>query len=86
MMRVALAIAFVVVGAADFELVVANVAGPICAKSAAVCETARNAIRVGYWDVGVPRDAPTMCRPHPDCFSYESNFIDGFNLPGTSQR
>lgn len=81
-----LAVAFVAVGAADFELVVEGVHGPICAKSEAVCETARRAIRSGLWGVGVPPDATTACVPHPNCFSFESNFIARFNLPGTERR
>ena len=83
---VALAVGFVLIAASDFELVVPNIPGPICAKSEAVCETARRAIRAGWWDIGVPADATTACVPHPGCFPYESNFIAGFNLPGTIRR
>lgn len=82
----AFAVGFVLIGASDFELVVEGVPGPICAKSAAVCEAARRAIRDDKWSLGVPADTPSRCTPHPDCFSFESNFIAGYNLPGQSQR
>ena len=81
-----LALGFVLIGASDWELRVEGIPEPICAKSQDVCEAARRAIRAGWWDVGVPADAATSCTPHPECFSFESNFIAGFNLPGTIRR
>lgn len=73
------ALAVVLAAASDWELVVEGVPERICAKSAAVCETARAAIRDDKWSLGVPADARTECRPAPDCFSYESETIAGFN-------
>lgn len=84
-----LAIGFVLAGATDWELVVPSLPAadaPICAKSEAVCETARDAIRSGRLDLGVRPDVTTACVPHVDCFSYESDFIAGYNLPGTPRR
>jgi hypothetical protein len=85
-LAIVLAAGMVAVGAADFELVVPGVPRPICAKSQAVCETARRAITRGWWDVGVPAATPTECRPHPQCFPYDSNFIEGFNASGSSRQ
>jgi len=76
----------VLIGVGDFELKVDGIPEPICAKSAAVCETARNAIRLGLWDLGLRPDVATECRPAPGCFSFESDFIAGYNLRGTSRR
>jgi hypothetical protein len=45
---------------------------PICAKSQATCEAARDAIRRGVlgWE-----PVYNACRPHPGCFSAESETI-----------
>jgi len=83
----AFALGVVLVASQDWMLVVEGVPEPICAKSSEVCEAARRAIRAGWWPIGgVPADAATACRPSPNCFSYESDFIAGHNLPGAGQR
>jgi hypothetical protein len=73
----ALALGFVLIASSDFELRVVGVPETICAKSAEVCETARAAIRAGWWNLGVRPDAATECRPAPGCFSPESDEIAG---------
>lgn len=51
----------------------------ICAKSAAACAEAREAIRTGRWPIA-PKDAPTGCAAAPEgCFSRASNCIAGYN-------
>jgi hypothetical protein len=74
-----LAAGFLLVAASDWELRVEGIPEPICAKSAAVCETARDAIRSGRWDLGLRPDVATECRPRVDCFSSRSECIRNFN-------
>jgi hypothetical protein len=73
----ALAVAEPSDGQDDYELLVAG-QPPICAKSRDTCEAARTAIVRG-WLADMKQDAPTICRPHPNCFSKESNCIRNFN-------
>jgi hypothetical protein len=76
------AVAVVLAGAADWELVVNPPAPePICAKSEATCEAAVRAVREFglFADLGI---VEMRCLPHPGCFPQESNFIRGFNAPG----
>ena len=72
----------VLVASTDWALRVDGVPDPICAKSEAVCETARRAIRHGRWPLDLPADVPTACVPSPGCFSPQSEVIRGFNDAG----
>jgi hypothetical protein len=68
------AAAFVLAGSTDWELVPAG----ICAKDEASCELALRQIEAG----GMWRELkaiPQHCRPHPGCFSPESEVIRGYN-------
>jgi hypothetical protein len=76
LMGVALAVALA--DPTDYELVVAGIGGPICAKSHATCEQARTAIRHG-WLPPIADDAPAACHPHPGCFAPESLCIANYN-------
>ena len=60
----------------DYELLVGS--ERICAKSAAACAEAQEAIRTGRWPIA-PKDAPTTCVAHPGCFSERSNCIANYN-------
>ena len=50
----------------------------VCAKSAADCIAAQNAIRRGWWPVAAP-EAPTTCRPSPGCFDARSLCIEAYS-------
>lgn len=77
-----LAAAFILIGAADFELVATRDGREverICAKTQTACETAKTAIWAG-WIAPELRDDELNCRPAPaGCFSERSNCIAGFN-------
>ena len=64
-------------GMGDYALILPN-QPPICAKSEATCETAREAIRTGQWPIARPQ-VETGCIPAPNCFSAESLVIKGHN-------
>lgn len=73
--------AFVVLAAAsDWELRTDEAApyDRACAKSQETCELARTAAIRG-WLQGVRPGAVMACVPHPGCFSYESETIEGYN-------
>jgi len=64
-------------GSGDYALILDN-QPPICAKSEANCETAREAIRTQRWPIARP-NAATSRIPMPGCFSAESLVIRGYN-------
>jgi len=79
---------FVLLGAADWELVARDPAGPverICAKSQAVCELAAAGIDRGWWAPDL-HGRELRCEPRPGCFPAESLVIPGFNDPDTLAR
>ncbi len=66
-----------VAGSGDYILILPT-GEQICAKSSEVCETARVAIRKGWWPI-LDKDVMTVCQPRPECFSEQSNHIRGYN-------
>lgn len=82
-----LGIGFVLVAASDWELVAPADPSlpPICAKSQATCEAAVSAIQAEPPRLPWER-AYAACRPAPGCFSFESEHIAGFNLPGSIRQ
>lgn len=93
MRHIALALGFVLVGAADWQLVARDgdrVAETMCAKSAESCEAAARLIRNPVPDLpaGMPPFAPELrglelaCVPaRQPCFTKRSNCIVGHNCP-----
>ena len=78
--RLFLAVILLLAQAGDYALIVRQYGTDtlICAKSRETCEAARKAIANGYWPIA-PKDTITSCTPSPQCFSYDSNTIKGFN-------
>lgn len=74
----ALVLTLAAAGSGDYELVAPGRPNT-CAKSAANCELAREAIRRGW----IEGTVPSVCKPSPGCFSPASNVIQGFNDPAT---
>ena len=66
-------------GAGDYVLLLPT-GERICAKSAADCSAAQEAIRRGWWPVAAP-DAETVCSASPACFPLPSLVIRGHNDP-----
>ncbi len=50
----------------------------VCAKSAADCTAAQNAIRRGWWPVAAP-GAETVCKRAPGCFDARSLCIEAYS-------
>lgn len=76
----AVSLTLLIGGVGDYELVT-QLPERICAKSLDTCETAREAIRRGWFLTELPRDTPTHCRPAAGCFGPASLTIPGFNAP-----
>ena len=73
----ALVIVAAAAGSGDYVLLLPD-GERVCAKSAATCAAAQDAIRRGWWPVAAP-DAETVCRPSPGCFPLPSLVIRGYN-------